>query len=368
MSTAATPFSLDLTSASEHARLHRNRQLVRTWLYVVVLFLVAIFVVGGGTRLTGSGLSITEWKPIHGVIPPIGVAEWGEEFAKYREIPQYQEINRGMSLDEFKGIFWWEWAHRLLARSVGLVMAVPLIFFWATGRLEPRLKPRLLGILALGGVQGAVGWWMVASGLSELTSVSQYRLATHLTLACIIFVATIVTARSLAPHSAPAANRDVQRFAGWMVVAVLAQVYLGALVAGLHAGLSYNTWPLMDGSIVPQGLFVMEPGIVNLFENPKTVQFVHRLGAYTVLVLAIIHAFQTARLAPGSTHARRAILLVILLLGQAALGITALLLVVPFSWAILHHAGAILVLGFTAAHWRGTKGAMPLPTASAVRH
>lgn len=367
MSTAVSSLSLDLTPANEQERILHNRRLVRTWLYVVVVFLVAIFIVGGGTRLTGSGLSITEWKPIHGVIPPIGGTEWEDEFAKYREIPQYQEINRGMSLDEFKGIFWWEWAHRLLARSVGVVMALPLIFFWATGRLERSLKPKLLGILALGGLQGAVGWWMVASGLSELTSVSQYRLATHLTLACIIFVATVVVARSLARHTAPAVDRSIQRFAGWMVVAVLAQIYLGALVAGLHAGLTYNTWPLMDGSLIPGGLFAMKPGIINLFENPKTVQFVHRLGAYTVLALALIHAFQAARLAPDSTHARRATLLVILLLGQAALGITALLLVVPFSWAILHHAGAILVLGFTAAHWRGTKGAAPLPTANVVR-
>ncbi len=365
--TERPPLTLDLVSRLEMDRLERDRRQVRAWLYVVIVFLMAIFIVGGGTRLTGSGLSITEWKPIHGVIPPSGDAEWQEEFAKYREIPQYQELNRGMSLDEFKGIFWWEWVHRLLARSVGLVMALPLIYFWVTGRLERSFKPKLVGILALGGLQGFVGWWMVASGLSVLTSVSQYRLATHLTLACIIFVATMALARSLAPHSAGPADPRIRRFAGWMVVAVLAQIYLGALVAGLHAGLIYNTWPLMDGRLVPDGLFTIQPAVLNLFENPKTVQFMHRVGAYTVLALAVIHAVQTVRLAPETPHARRAILLVLLLLAQAAIGITALIMVVPFSWAILHHIMAICVLGFTAAHWRGTKGAEPLPMKNAVR-
>jgi heme a synthase len=367
MSTTRHPTTLDLVSTIERNRITRNRSQVRTWLYVVIVVLVAIFIVGGGTRLTDSGLSITEWKPIHGVVPPIGQAQWEEEFAKYREIPQYQQINRGMSLDEFKTIFWWEWAHRLLARTVGLVVAIPLVFFWATGRLERPMKPVLLGLLALGGLQGFVGWWMVASGLSELTSVSQYRLATHLTLACIIFVVAIAAARSIAPHSEGPARRSVQRFAGWMVVAVLFQIYLGALVAGLDAGLTYNTWPLMDGSIIPGNLFTIQPGVLNFFENPKTVQFVHRLGAYALLALAVVHLVYVSRRHPGSTHARRAVLLLALFLLQAAIGIMALVLVVPFSWAMLHHIGAIVVLGFTAAHWRGTKGELPMPMENAVR-
>ena len=157
--------------------------------------------VGGATRMTGSGLSITEWKPIHGVIPPLNQAEWQEEFEKYQQIPQYQQVNKGMSLDEFKGIFWWEWAHRLLARGVGFLVAVPLVLFWVTRRLESRLKPRLIGLLALGGLQGAIGWWMVASGLAERVSVSQYRLATHLTLACIIIAASLAI-RSSRPGAA----------------------------------------------------------------------------------------------------------------------------------------------------------------------
>jgi cytochrome c oxidase assembly protein subunit 15 len=351
-----------ISDGRTEARAADPRRAVRWWLYVVILVLFAIFLVGGATRLTGSGLSITEWKPIHGVIPPIGEAEWEEEFAKYREIPQYEQLNKGMTLDEFKTIFWWEWAHRLLARGVGLVVAIPLAFFWLTRRLEPHLKPRLLGLLALGGLQGFIGWWMVASGLSERVSVSQYRLAVHLLLACLIFTATMAIARGLAPQ-APAAGRATQRFAGWLVVLVLVQIYLGALVAGLHAGMTYNTWPLMDGAIWPDGLLTQQPWWINFFENPKTVQFMHRMGAYVVFAAAIWHAVATLRAAPGTAHARRAVILMLLVSLQAVVGIATLLSVVHLHTALTHHALAIVVLGFAAAHWRGTRGAYPLPAA-----
>jgi cytochrome c oxidase assembly protein subunit 15 len=340
----------------------RDRAMVRGWLYLVLVFLAAIVLVGGATRLTESGLSITEWKPIHGVIPPLNEAEWQEEFDKYRQIPEYQQINRGMSLDAFKTIFWWEWAHRILARGVGFVFALPLIFFWATGRLERQVKPKLLGILALGGLQGAIGWWMVASGLVERTDVSQYRLAVHLTIACVIFVATVVVARGLAPHSAVSADRRTQRFAGLLLLLALVQIYLGGLVAGLNAGLSYNTWPLMDGTLVPGGLLAIEPAWLNFFENPKLVQFVHRLGAYALLLLTLWHALAAWRWGEDAPHARRAILLFLLVSVQAAIGIATLVMVVPLSWAIAHQAFALVVLGFAAAHWRGTKGSYPLET------
>ena len=338
---------------------HRNRLWLRVWLYCVLILLFALVLVGGATRLTDSGLSITEWKPIHGVIPPLNAAQWQEEFDKYRQIPEYQQINRGMSLDEFKVIFWWEWAHRLLARGVGFVFALPLLFFWVTGRLESHLKLKLLGILALGGVQGAVGWWMVASGLVDRVDVSQYRLATHLTIACLIFVATMAVARGLAPHSTGPSSDGTRRFSGWLVVAVLVQIYLGGLVAGLDAGATYNTWPLMDGALIPGGLFTQEPVWVNLFENPKTVQFVHRLGAYTVLPLSLWHAIAVWRSEPGTTHARRAVLLFVLVSLQAAIGIATLLLVAPLGWALLHQAAALVVLGFATAHWRATRGSYP---------
>jgi cytochrome c oxidase assembly protein subunit 15 len=356
MSTTGT-----MSTGTEAARRPADsRRAVRWWLYVVLAVLFAIFLVGGATRLTGSGLSITEWKPIHGVIPPLSQAEWEEEFAKYREIPQYEQLNKGMTLDEFKTIFWWEWAHRLLARGVGFVVAIPLAFFWPTRRLEDHLKPKMLGLLALGGLQGAIGWWMVASGLSERVSVSQYRLAVHMVMACLIFVATMSIARGLAPQG-PAAGRGTQRFAGWMVVLVLVQIYLGALVAGLHAGMTYNTWPLMDGSLWPGDLLVQQPWWINFFENPKTVQFMHRMGAYVVFAAAIWHAVAAWRTEAGTAHARRALILFGLVALQAVVGIVTLLSVVNLHSALTHHALAIIVLGFAAAHWRGTKGAYPLP-------
>jgi cytochrome c oxidase assembly protein subunit 15 len=349
-------------------RLLRNRAAVRTWLYVVLVVLFALVMVGGATRMTGSGLSITEWKPIHGVIPPLNQAEWQEEFEKYQQIPQYEQINKGMSLEEFQGIFWWEWAHRLLARGVGFLVAIPLVFFWLSGRLESRLKLALVGLLGLGGLQGAVGWWMVASGLAERVSVSQYRLATHLTLACIIIVAVTYIARGLATYSQGPAGRATQRFAGVMVLLVLIQIYLGGLVAGLHAGLSYNTWPLMDGAIIPGDLFAIEPAWRNLFENPKTVQFIHRMFAYTILAAAIWHAVATAQAEPASTHARRAWLLLALILGQAAVGVGTLLMQAHMHWALLHQGVAMVVLIFATAHWRAAKGAYPLPEGGSLRN
>jgi cytochrome c oxidase assembly protein subunit 15 len=343
----------------------RNRALVRGWLYAVLLVMLALFLVGGATRLTDSGVSITEWRPIHGVIPPLSEAEWQEEFVKYQQIPQYTQLNQGMSLDEFKTIFWWEWVHRILARSVGVIFALPLLFFWATGRIERGLAPKLVGLLLLGGLQGAVGWWMVASGLVERTDVSQYRLATHLLLACLIFTATMIVARGLAPHSEAPAPRTTQRFAGILVVLILVQIYLGALVAGLNAGLSYNTWPLMDGRVIPGDLFVL--GWHSLFETPKTVQFIHRCGAYIVFAAALWHMIATLRREPGTTHARRAVLLFLLVSLQAAIGITTLVMQVPLDLALTHQAVALIVLGFAAAHWRGTKGSYPLETEVAVK-
>jgi cytochrome c oxidase assembly protein subunit 15 len=208
---------------------------------------------------------------------------------------------------------------------------------------------------------------MVASGLADRTDVSQYRLATHMLLACLIFTATMIVARGLAPHSAAPAPRATQRFAGILVVLVLAQIYLGALVAGLDAGLSYNTWPLMDGSLVPGDLFVIEPAWHNFFENPKTVQFVHRCGAYVVFVAALWHMIATRRRQPGTTHARRALVLFLLVSLQAVVGITTLVLQVPLHMALAHQAMALIVLGFAAAHWRGTKGSYPLETEVAVK-
>ncbi len=335
----------------------RSLKPVRIWLYAVALLLVALVLVGGATRLTGSGLSITEWKPLHGVVPPLSTADWEAEFSLYRQIPQYQQINAGMSLAEFKTIFWWEWAHRFLARLIGVLYAVPLLFFWLSDRLPSSLKPRLLVILALGGMQGAIGWWMVASGLSARTDVSQYRLAVHLTTACVILAAVLWVARGIARQSDdPPPTRASVYVGGLIVLLALVQIYLGGLVAGLDAGLTFNTWPLMDGRLVPDGLLAAQPLWRNFFENVMTVQFVHRASAYLLLAAVVVHAVASLVLAPGTSHARGAALLVLVVLTQAAIGVATLLLAVPIGWGLLHQAGALAVLAATVVHARGLAG------------
>ncbi|NLS03146.1 heme A synthase [Rhizobium sp. P32RR-XVIII] len=342
----------------------RNRRGLRLWLGFVLLALFCLVLVGGATRLTNSGLSITEWQPIHGVIPPLNAVEWQEEFELYQRIPQFQQLNSDMTVDEFKSIFWWEWAHRLLARSIGVVFALPLIFFWFTGRIEKRLRWPLVGVLALGGLQGFIGWWMVSSGLTKLTSVSQYRLATHLVMACLIFASCMWIMRGLSPHSNdPAPTKSSHTWAGVIAIFSLFQIYLGALVAGLDAGFSYNTWPLMDGAIIPSDLFIQQPAWINLFENPKTVQFIHRLGAYTLLAITFVNMVIALRFAPQTTHARRAVLLFGLVMLQAAIGIATLVMQVPLDLALLHQAGALVVFGFAVANWRGFYGEFPRETA-----
>ncbi|QRM54975.1 COX15/CtaA family protein [Sinorhizobium sp. BG8] len=352
--------AIERRSLTDISRQERNRRQVRRWLGVVLFVLFALVLVGGATRLTESGLSITEWKPIHGVIPPLSAAEWDEEFALYQRIPQYSQINSGMTVEEFKTIFWWEWAHRLLARSIGFVFALPLLFFWLSGRIERQVRMPLLGLLALGGFQGFIGWWMVSSGLADRVSVSQYRLATHLVIACLIFSGTMWIMRGLSPHSNDSAPTEHSRLMAAIIACMaLFQIYLGALVAGLDAGLSYNTWPLMDGALVPGNLFVQQPWWINLFENPKTVQFVHRCGAYVLLALALAHMIISLRAAPQTTHARRSVLLFCLICLQAAIGIATLIWQVPLSWALAHQGGALVVLGFAIAHWRGFIGEYP---------
>ena len=330
---------------------------VRAWLWLVAGCILAMVVVGGATRLTQSGLSITEWKPVMGAVPPLSAEAWQAEFDRYKQIPQYAELNRGMDLAGFKAIFYWEWAHRLWGRLVGVLVAVPLAAFWVAGRLTPRLKPRLVGLLALGGLQGVIGWFMVRSGLSERTEVSQYFLALHLVTASLTLVYTIWLAEGLRPTRAARAFADAERLrrtAGWLLALVLVQVGLGAFVAGLHAGLIDNTWPLMNGHVVPPAadLFPRRPPWANPFENPETAQFDHRMTAYLVFAVALIHALDARRRAPGTGAARRAMLLAGLVAGQAAIGIATLLLVVPLWAALLHQGFAMVVLGAATLHRR----------------
>ncbi|WP_208439636.1 COX15/CtaA family protein [Bartonella grahamii] len=337
----------------------KNRKQIQVWLYSILLLCLAIVLVGGATRLTGSGLSITEWKPIHGVIPPIGVDQWQEEFLKYQQIAQYKLLNPDMTLSAFKVIFWWEWAHRVLGRLVGLVALLGLIWFWATKRIEKNILLSLIVVPILIAFQGFIGWWMVASGIgqSNLTSVSQYRLAFHLITACFVIVFVTYLSRGLAEYSEKPANQKVQYFAAWLVVLVLIEIYFGALVAGLHAGKVYNTWPLMDGQIIPDGLLQLRPVWLNLFENSLTVQFIHRFFAYFLFIVSVIHAFYVQKNIPHSTHSRRAFLICVMIIIQALLGILTLLHEVPISLGLIHQSMALAVLCFAVAHWRATKGA-----------
>jgi cytochrome c oxidase assembly protein subunit 15 len=328
---------------------------VRLWLLAVAVLVIAMILVGGATRLTDSGLSITEWKPIHGVIPPLDAADWAEEFEKYRQIPEYELVNKGMSLDEFKTIFWWEWGHRLLGRLIGVAFAVPLAIFWFAGMLPVRMRPMLLGLLALGALQGAIGWWMVASGLVERVDVSQYRLAVHLTMAFLILAGLVWAAEDAHGRPPEPSTAAVRRVAGLILAAVFLQIFLGGLVAGLKAGWTYNTWPLLDGALVPKGLLIQSPWWANLFENPKTVQFDHRLVAYGLVALAIFHAVQSARVLPaealpGSRAAHRAAWLVALVIAQATIGIAALVAVVPMWLGLAHQLGAVAVLWMATVH------------------
>jgi len=350
------------------AREKKNRALLRWWLYLVCAMILAMVVVGGATRLTDSGLSITEWKPIHGVIPPLSAGEWQEEFEKYKQIPEYQLQNAGMSLEAFKTIFWWEWGHRFLGRMIGLVFAIPLAVFWLTGRVEDRLKPRLLFLLALGGFQGFIGWWMVKSGLVDRVDVSQYRLAIHLTLACAIFAYAFWLARGLAPHSTTLdVPGQVAVLAPIVVLMVLFQVFLGGLVAGLDAGLASNEWPKMLGDWVPDAIWDLTPVWLNWFENPISVQFNHRLGGYLLFVLILAQAWVALRSEAERPHKRRTVLIVLLVLLQLALGIVTVLWEVHLHAALTHQAVAVLLLAAAVAHWRGIIGPYPPVTSLEVR-
>lgn len=310
-------------------------------------------VVGGATRLTESGLSIVEWKPVTGVLPPLSESEWQAEFTKYQAIPQYRELNRGMSLNAFKVIYWWEWSHRLLARATGAVFLLPFLFFLWRGAIPPRLRNRLWTIFGGGAALGAVGWWMVSSGLSgTLTSVSQYRLAFHLTLACTIYAAVVWSSQQVIPRPAVVTSTRVRNGALLVAALVLVQIYFGALVAGLDAGMSFNTWPLIDGALVPSAerLWFETPLWRNFFENILTVQFEHRMLAYAIWLLAIGHAVDAMRHEADARTRYEALALAVLVTAQAALGIMTLLLVVPLALAITHQAMAVVVLTAAIIH------------------
>jgi heme a synthase len=326
---------------------------VALWLMAVCALVLAMIVVGGATRLTDSGLSITEWKPLLGAIPPLTQGDWNEAFAKYQTIPQYLNVNKGMTLDAFKVIFWWEWAHRFLGRVIGLAFGVPLLVFWLRGQIGRDLALKLVGLLALGGLQGAVGWYMVQSGLADRIDVSQYRLALHLSIAFAILGALVwlildLTTQRGGPRVETLA--PLQRSVAYgLALLVFSQVAIGGFVAGLKAGRAYNTWPLMDGQLIPDGILRLQPWWLNLSENMATVQFNHRLTAYLLVALALWHAVRVVATSVDERVRASAITLAVGVLAQMALGIWTVVAAVPIHLGVAHQGLAALV--FAAAIW-----------------
>ena len=330
-----------LTDAKRH---------IAAWLLICCALVFAIVVVGGVTRLTHSGLSITEWQPIVGTLPPVSDADWATAFAKYQLTPEYMQVNKGMTLAEFQRIFWWEYFHRLLGRLVGFVFLVPFLWFWVRRKIPPGYGARLAAIFALGAAQGALGWYMVRSGLVDDPRVSQFRLTAHLGLAFLIFAAMFWAALSLiAPRQADLnragiAAASIRFWATAVTILVFFQVMSGGMVAGIRAGFAFNTFPLMNGEIVPPGILSLDPWWSNFFYNMATVQFDHRLLAW-ILACAVPFLWWKVTRAHGMSHRARigAHLLLAGLVAQVTLGILTLVHVVPVPLAALHQAGALLL-------------------------
>lgn len=324
---------------------------VRTWLVTGCILIAALVTVGGVTRLTGSGLSITEWDVLMGALPPLSQAEWDLLFAKYRATPQFQLVNPSFTLADFKNIFWWEYLHRLLARGLGVVFLLPCLYFLARGYLDAALRRRVLLIFGLGAMQGILGWLMVASGLVDRPAVSHYRLAAHLLTALVTFSVTLWVALGLGRDGAPGTGRNLPIGAGpaltGFTVLLGLQITYGAFVAGLRAGGMYNTFPLMGDTWVPSGLLLLEPAVRNLAENPVTVQFIHRLLAWAVLLAGWIIGARVYR----AGLRRAGALLVAAVSLQFALGVLTILRfpASPVFWGAAHQAGAVILLAATVS-------------------
>ena len=338
------PTSINAAAGAEFAA----RPKVAAWLLLCCALVFAMVVVGGVTRLTHSGLSIVEWQPVLGTLPPMNDAQWLETFDKYKLTPEYRKVNLGMSVAEFKSIFWWEYFHRLLGRMIGAVFLVPLVWFWWRGQIDRPLALKLAGIFVLGGLQGAMGWYMVKSGLVDDPRVSHYRLTAHLCIALAIYAAMLWTALGLLfPRSAQASPPPAPLCrTAWAITALLAYMMAsGGFVAGIRAGFAYNTFPLMNGHLLPPEIFMLEPWYLNFFNNMATVQFDHRLGAWLLAFLGLWFWLQARREQLASRARLAGKLLLGLLALQVALGIATLLLVVPIPLAAAHQGGAVLLLG-----------------------
>lgn len=326
-----------------------RRRIMALWLFGMCIMVFVMVVLGGVTRLTHSGLSIVEWNPVTGFIPPMNEADWQRLFEQYQQYPEFKKINPDMDVHGFKGIFWLEFIHRVWGRLMGMVFFFPALFFVVKGWVNRRLAWNFAAMFLLGGLQGALGWFMVASGLVDDPDVSHYRLTAHLGAALVIFGYMLWVAMDLRWPERHAPTGSLAGFARAISMLVFATVLSGGLVAGLDAGFSYNTFPLMDGQFVPSGYMDHSPWWLNFFENIPAVQFDHRLLAETTLAAILVFWFR-ARGAELSPRARTAVnALLVMALIQVGLGITTLLLVVPVSVAAIHQAGAVVLLAFVLA-------------------
>ena len=331
------------------------RRAVRFWLLAVAGLVFLMVLVGGATRLTESGLSITQWKPVTGVLPPLSAAQWQAEFDRYKQIPQFAELNPDMTLSGFKSIFWWEWSHRLLARIIGAAFILPALWFWWRGELKGALGRQVAVATGLLALEPIVGWWMVTSGLSERTEVAQQRLALHLLIAAATFGALIYAAAGLSERARSKTAPRGFVVSAWIFAGLLfCQLGLGALVAGLRAGLIYNTWPLMGSTFVPGEAF-RPNALWAIFNDPATAQFDHRIVAYAAIAFAIAQAVAALRSASGTPLASRAFVLAVVALLQVGLGIATLLAFVPIALALPHQALALALFGLAVIHLRATE-------------
>jgi len=331
--------------------MNSEKKPVAIWLLICCALVFAMVVVGGVTRLTDSGLSIVEWQPLVGTLPPISQAEWDELLDKYRTSPQYQQINKGMSIEEFKTIFWWEYFHRLLGRLIGIVFFIPFVYFLIKKNIDKPLGLKLTGIFVLGGLQGFMGWYMVMSGLIDNPHVSQYRLTAHLGLAFVIFAAMFWVALGLLspPAAADQGMDSLRRFSHGLSWLIFIMVLSGGFVAGIRAGLAYNTFPLMNGHFIPPDLFILEPWYRNFFENITTVQFDHRMIAWVLIFTIPLFWYKAMRASLPKTTQLACHLFLLMLIIQVTLGVTTLLHVVPIHLAAAHQGGALLL--FSASLW-----------------
>jgi cytochrome c oxidase assembly protein subunit 15 len=349
-------------------RVQRHHRVIAFWLLAVAAMVFAMVVIGGVTRLTHSGLSMVDWRPATGWLPPFTEAEWRAVFQQYQQFPEYREVNAGMTLAEFKGIFWLEFIHRLWGRLIGVAFAVPLVVFLLMGWVDRRLAPKLVVMFVLGGLQGVLGWYMVKSGLVDRPDVSQYRLTAHLGAALLIYAYMLWVAFGLLAPNSPPTPRHLSRFGATLATLVFVTALSGGLVAGLDAGFAYNTFPLMDGELIPEHLFAVSPLYLSFFEDVTTVQFTHRLLALTTAALVVVFWFAATK-APLAARARLAAhALLFAVAMQVTLGIATLVLIVPVPLAAAHQAGAVVLL--TAALWAAFEVRQPrreTPAAEGVR-